>query len=408
MKSIIAVLILIMFLTGCISPSNETYNPDFRIPGEFEPHQAIWLGYRSMRERGYFEEDGLKILKALNPYVKVNLVVEGEELFREGKRLFDEMGLDTTKIEIFYQEPTDAWYRDVGPIFGILRNNELAMADFRFKYEDLDHVKRDIAQRLGIKSISTQLVMDGGSFEPNGKGIVILCESITLPQNPNLTKEEIENELESKFGIRQVIWMQKGLIDDSDGPGQIYGSYYGRGTGGHTDEFVRFANDTTVLLTWVTEQEAKQHPIDSINFVRLSYNYKILDSTLNSSDKKYTIIKVPHPNPDPMELIIDSTQFSFGVPYVVFNKRLGLEHGDTVNWLGARSYMNFVMSNDVVLIPQFWEEGRSNLIKVEDSIALNTFKSVFSNRDVIGIPLDELKWVGGGMHCRYQSEPKME
>jgi len=408
MRKILVTICAFSILIGCVSETKNNEKTAFRIPGEFEAQEAIWLGYRSARERKYFENDGLKILKALNPYIKVNLIVEGEDLFLEGKQMFEEMGLDTTKIEIFYQKPTDAWYRDMGPIFGILNGSELAMANFGFKDKDLDSVRTDIANRMGLKSISSSLVMDGGSFETNGQGILILCETVTLKQNPDWSKEEIETELITKFGIEKIIWIPFGLVDDPDGVNQIYESYYGRGVNGHTDEVVRFVNDSTLMLTWVTQKEAQHHGIDSINFNRLNKIYNILDSTLQNMEKNFKIIKVPHPNPDPFQMVVDSTKFRFGVPYSMFNKKLGLKHGDTINWTGARSYMNFVISNKVVLIPQFWEAGKPMALKAEDSIAKEVFKSVYPKRDIIGIPLNELKWVGGGMHCRYQSQPKLD
>ena len=93
------------------------------------------------------------------------------------------------------QEPTDAWYRDNGPIFGLDSVEELTILGFQNISEVLAENRKDIAQRMNIAYFQSDIVMEGGSFESNGHGTVILCEQVTLRQNPNWTKQQIENEL---------------------------------------------------------------------------------------------------------------------------------------------------------------------------------------------------------------------
>jgi len=106
MKSL-PIAFLFAFLLSCQITDTSSTNP-IRIPGEFEPQEAIWLGYRSIREEGYFEEETHKILRAIDSKIKVNLVVEGDSLIPEGKTKLHEMGFDTTRISLFIQESTDA------------------------------------------------------------------------------------------------------------------------------------------------------------------------------------------------------------------------------------------------------------------------------------------------------------
>ena len=260
--------IFLMVIISC-QMNDPTGMDSIRIPGEFEPQEAIWLGYRSVREEGYFENETYKILSAISPTIEVNLIVEGDSLIPEGKMKLQNMGFDTSKINLIIQEPTDAWYRDNGPIFGIKAEQALFVAGFQNKYERLTPNRKAVADHLGIEYIPSEVVMVGGSFETNGSGTVILCEQVTLRENPTLTKDKIEKELKEKFNLQTVIWMKEG-VDPLGSFNRIVGNYYGRGTGGHTDEFVRFANDSTILISWITEEEAKNHPVDSLLHFRLS------------------------------------------------------------------------------------------------------------------------------------------
>jgi len=269
------------------------------------------------------------------------------------------------------------------------------LAGFENISEELADNRRHIGREMEIALVHSKLVMEGGSFETNGKGTVILCEQVTLRQNPDWTKVMIEDELREKFNLHTVIWMKKG-VDPLGSFDRIAGNYFGRGTGGHTDEFVRFANDSTILLSWVEEEEAQNHMVDSLLFTRLTENYEILTQAKDHLGRSFKIIKIPHPNPDPHPWIADKPREQFDIM-----------PGDSLFWLGARSYTNFIFCNELVLIPAYWEKGKPEALREEDEQALRIFEEVFPNRKIIPIRLDELKWVGGGMHCRYQSQPKI-
>ncbi|MEM0933679.1 MAG: agmatine deiminase family protein, partial [Bacteroidota bacterium] len=134
----------------------------------------------------------------------------------------------------------------------------------------------------------------------------------------------------------------------------------------------------------------------SLLHLRLKTNYNILKKAKDHTGRSFNVIKVPHPDPDPEPWVADKEK-----------KEFGILPGDSLYWLGARSYMNFVFCNELVLIPAYWEKGKPEALRSEDDEALQIFKQVFPNRKIIPIQLNELKWEGGGMHCRYQSQPKL-
>jgi hypothetical protein len=95
--------------------------------------------------------------------------------------------------------------------------------------------------------------------------------------------------------IRKVIWLPQGLAEDPLLRGTIVGNYVGWGTGGHTDEFVRFADARTVLLAWPEEAEAATHPVARLNRQRMQRNADILSSATDAQGRRCRLLKVPMP-----------------------------------------------------------------------------------------------------------------
>ncbi|MEM7379801.1 MAG: agmatine deiminase family protein [Bacteroidota bacterium] len=391
----------------------------FRIPGEFEPHEAIWLGFSTSESNHETDTVTIDIIKALIPNVKLNLIIENDSLFSNGKEYFHSRGLDTSRINLVFQNPTDVWYRDPGPIFGITPNNELAIADFKYtNYQNVrpdsigerarehEGIDRDIAERLGIATVVSEVAMEGGSFETNGKGVLIQVEDITLRRNPHLTKVEIESDFKKNFGIEKVIWLPSGVADDPHNFDRISGNIFGYGTGGHSDEFVRFANDSTILISWVEEKEKDKHPINGLNYEVLSKNYNILSKATDNSGKKFKVIKVPHPDPRTYEMVVApywaESDFWQGIM-----EKFKLSMNDTIKMAYATSYLNYIVTNNTVVIPQYGSISKDT-INLKDEKVKEILTKVFPKRNIIGINPISFNQGGGGMHCRYQTQPEVK
>ena len=65
--------------------------------------------------------------------------------------------------------------------------------------------------------------------------------------------------------------------------------------------------------------------------------------------------------------------------------------------IAAASYLNFVIINELVLVPHYG-------IK-EDNEAMIAFKKAFPNKKIVPLNPISLNWGGGGMHCITQNEP---
>lgn len=64
-------------------------------------------------------------------------------------------------------------------------------------------------------------------------------------RNPNLTKEQIEAQLQKYLAIEKVIWLPKG----------VYADFY---TNGHVDNFCCFVRPGAVLLAWTDDKSDPQ------------------------------------------------------------------------------------------------------------------------------------------------------
>ncbi|MCB0541746.1 MAG: agmatine deiminase family protein, partial [Bacteroidetes bacterium] len=89
-------------------------------------------------------------------------------------------------------------------------------------------------------------------------------------------------------------------------------------------------------------------------------------------------------------------------------EKFELSVGDTIEFVAASSYLNYIISNGIVIIPKYWEPGKPESINRKDTEALEIFKRVFPEREIIQINPLPFNWDGGGMHCRNQTQPKIK
>ncbi len=410
--------LLLLSLFSCQSKDSQPI-VKIRVPAEFEPQEAIWLGYKTFEN---YDDPGdtvtLEMIRAIHPYVDLKLIIENDTIVGDVLGDLFKEGIDTSNIELVFQEGTDVWYRDPGPIFAVESGKKLKVIDFKYTgyanvppdsiedwakgHEALD---RDIAQRLGIDTVNSIVALEGGAFETNGQGVLIQTETITLKRNPHLTREEIEADFKKCCGIAKVIWMPYGVIDDPDNFNRVYDNIYGIGTGGHTDEYVRFANDSTILLTWVSEEERAEHPIKQQNYERMNTNYDILSKATDVNGRPFTIIKVPHPDPRTDLNVIQESWFEYPKWKEKF-ERFNIKPGDSVYWSYAKSYMNYLLTNEVAIIPQYGDENGP--MNEKDQQVRTIFQQLYPNRKIVGLNPLYFNDGGGGMHCRFQTQPKID
>jgi agmatine deiminase len=422
--------ILLAFLLACQSKTDQNA---FYMPGEFEPHEAVWLGWEETDTT--IHTVVYNLIRGLTGKVKVKIAVDSDSLKAVAQFKLHDAGIDTSAIQ-FHTVPGDRyWIRDHGPAFLVNKNGQLAVADFDWNLygyfawlklrepdlaDSIDYWEQETLKGktskvdslmgvlTGAKQIKSRLIMEGGSIESNGRGVLIQNEAVTLQRNPGWTKEEIEAEYKRVMNVKKVIWMKQGLADDEHIWHLHEGKYVTMGTGGHTDEFVRFADAHTILLAWIDEDEKDSHPLNRITYERMQENLKILEASTDQDGKPFRIIKVPLPNLVEWPAVVvekrNDNEFWKLTPKS-FLPQERPSAGDTLIRVAATSYLNFLVSNGVLVNASYIQHG-TPVDKDEKVKAI--FKEVFPDREQIWIDALPVNRNGGGIHCSTQQEPAVK
>ncbi|MFC2163781.1 agmatine/peptidylarginine deiminase [Acidobacteriota bacterium] len=416
-KSLIA-FIVFLGLIGCLSCSQPNITEDtFLYPAEFEEHESIWLAWPTYEyEPDYSNEDVvLKIIESLAPYVLVDLMVRDEAELEKVKNIFETTNLPHDHVRFRLIPRGDIWIRDMGPIFLKNGKGEMKIADLGFNSWGYDRqtseysmvaerVDRLVARTLKLPVIRSSMIGEGGNREFNGKGIMMVTEVVELQRNPDWTKAELEKEYKRIFNVKKVIWLPEGVAeDDFTFKGVLPGRIFVRGTGGHIDEYARFVGPNTILLAEVTPEERDTDPIAKITYERMGRNFNILKNATDLDGKPFEIIRVPYTKAI-YETLDDYNHIQY-LKNISFEDGTVIEDDESITLILATSYLNFIVTNGVVLIPAYWKEGRSEEFKQKDEAFKQIIEKVFPNRDIIQINPEAINIGGGGMHCISQQMP---
>ena len=338
----------------------------YRMPAEWEPHEATWLSWPHNEETwpGAFEpipELFAQITAILAESERVCINVTGDEMADDVFRLLRQGGVHPDAVS-FHSIPTnDAWIRDHGPIY-VVRDDasttdRRAIVDWEYnawgnKYPpfELDNaVPAQIAAETGVPCFSPGLVLEGGSIDVNGRGALLTTEACLLNpnRNPGRSRQQIENSLRDCLGVTHILWLGEGIVGDD--------------TDGHVDDLSRFVAPDTVVTVL---EDDPQDP----NFQPLRENFQRLESMTDQDGRPLRIVTIPMPAP---------VEFD--------NQRL------------PASYANFYIANRRVLVPVF---GDAN-----DQAALVTLQTLFPDRMVVGIDCTALVRGLGALHCVTQQQP---
>ena len=395
-------VVSILIFTSCSSPRKEK----FTVPAEFDKQEYIWL---SWVESGFlggepFCNTTLNAMKEITPYVKVRLFYgpqagyNKEQMERRILEKLMEHKIDTSRITLFYNDKPYAAIQDPGPVFLRNEKDEFAVADFNFIHPDkqTEAIDRNVAAKMQLPSIASKMVSEGGAWQTNGEGTMLVVESVELDRNPTMTKLQIENEYKRVLGVTKVIWLKNGFKEEEWG--KLENGKYGIGTGGHIDEFCRFVNGNTVLLAVVDAKDTIGNEISKQSYLRMEVNYQLLQQSTTADGKPFEIIRLPA---GPlMTKKLSYSNLSKEEKYWFYNVT-----NDSVEFYLATGYMNFVIANDVVVTAKFWKEGLPVEYKERDEQAKEILKKAFARRKVVQIDCMPLHHDGAGLHCHSRNQP---
>jgi agmatine deiminase len=260
------------------------------------------------------------------------------------------------------------------------------------------------AARAG-RTFDSDIALEGGALESNGEGTLIANEAFLRQRNPGRSRAQLENSLRRLPGVRHVIWVAEGLAEDPQMRASITAQHVGWGTGGHTDEFVRFADARTVLLAWPEDEDAQQHPVARLTHQRMEKNLALLQASRNAKGERLKLIKIPMPRPIQREVVLRDdadTNWSEQWRTADFPPGEGRKAGDVLLQMAVASYLNFVIAPGLVLLPDYLPHGTppERQARVE-----KLFADAFPGKRVVFIDAIGLNWYGGGLHCATLNEP---
>ena len=244
--------------------------------------------------------------------------------------------------------------RDIAPIF--LRNfNQLESISFEFngygKYPNFSNdnkISNFISDRLNIKYLKSNIVLEGGAITYDEEGNLFTTESVLLNKNRNnhLSKIQFEDELIRLLGVNKVIWLPEGLVGDD--------------TDGHIDNLLCPVGNKNYLL-------ASTDNTDDENFNILKNNKFLIKDHFKDSAN---IIDIPIPDP------------------IIFN---GIKL--------VSSYINFYYTENKIILPKF--------MVPQDQIVYEIFTSLFPDKSIIMLDTRNINYGGGNIHCVTMNVPKI-
>ncbi|EAK0847499.1 agamatine deiminase [Campylobacter lari] len=301
------------------------------------PHEnSDWKPYLEEILQSYEE-----FVKAVANFQKVLLIAPSEKDFRRFKHI--------KNVDFFKCDTNDTWIRDFG-VIDVCEDDKLIGLDFIFnawgdKFQStLDNAVNSklFAQKLSGKLEKIDLILEGGSIDFNGQGVMLTTSACLLNENRNshLNKEQIEAKLKEIFGLKQIIWLNHGYIKGDD-------------TDHHIDTLARFINEKTIAYC-VCKDENDEH------YAPL----KAMEEELKKTG--FDLLELPLPKPLYFE-----------------GKRLGA------------TYANFVFVNGGLIVPTYNDAN--------DVLVLENLQKACKDRKVVGVDARVFLRQNGSLHCSCQN-----
>lgn len=356
---------------------NRTPKEDgFRMPGEFEKQEKIFMIWP---ERTDNWRDGAKpvqqayaeVAVAVSRFEPVTMLVSDRQFENCRASLPEE-------IRVVEMSSNDAWVRDSGPSFLINDAGTIRACDWTFNawgglvdglyfpWDKDDRVTQKICELEQVDSYRTEgFVLEGGSFHVDGEGTVLTTEMCLLSEgrNPHLTKVEIEKMLCDYLGCEKVLWLKDGIDPEE--------------TNGHVDDVACFTAPGEAACIYT---EDPSHPF----YAAAQDAYQRLCRMTDAKGRELKVHKVCCPK-EPVRL---------------GNFRIDRVQGSADRSEGGlciASYLNFLIVNGGVIVPQYGDEN--------DALALQQIQEIFPDRKVVGVMTREIVYGGGNIHCITQQKP---
>lgn len=346
----------------------------YRMPAEWEPHEATWLIWPHDERHwpGLFHKVPpiwARMVKELEVGEDVHILIHDDATQAVAEKAMADAGVSGKRVHLHRVPNNYSWTRDEGPIF--LRHpttGERVMTHWKFNgwggqwEHDLDdYIPEQIAKITGIERIPVPMVLEGGSIDVNGKGTLLTTENCLLNpnRNPGLTKAQIEQHLKDYLGVTKILWLGQGIMGDD--------------TSGHVDDLTRFVGPRTVVTI-------VEHDADDVDAAPLRKNLRRLQTMTDQDDAPLEILTIPQP-----------------APVLIHEEPSKAAHKAGEGFRIPASYANFYIGNAAVLLPVFGDPN--------DTQAVAVLQKCFPDRRIVPIDSRDLTWGFGSFHCVTQQMP---
>lgn len=318
-----------------------------RLPAEWEKQQSIWIAFPFDDNEWHHHLHAAQIEIAAFARIlsqngqNVELICRNEAI----KNLASKM-IGDTNIRYHIERYGDIWLRDTGPL-SVWHDDKLYAQLFQFNgwggkflMEGDQDIGAAIAALQKLPTKTSSYILEGGAIDSDGTGnFVTTCQCLlNSNRNPRLSKKDIEIHLMQDCGAKNILWLDQGLMGDH--------------TDGHVDNLARFVGTKHILI-----------PLSE-----------------TTDDPNAVIYE------DAASKAID---FGYKISRIISAGRYEIDGN-----IAPASYMNFVIANDIVIVPQF------NI--ASDLLAIETISKLFPNKQCIGMSSIALLSGGGSFHCASQ------
>lgn len=339
-----------------------------RLPAEWEPHDATWLGWPPHLPDGtsvWSEVDGVfaRIAAALHTGERVEVLCLDEATLEQARAELAGLGLPAARCRAHLVASEGLWMRDIAGTVVVRDDLSLELLHWdRYVwrttpwYLHTPSVGAAVARIEGLPRVEPRrpdggerVALDGGAIDVNGRGMLLATEQHLLSQsrahNAGFSREDYEQLFRRELGVSHTIWLGEGCLGDA--------------TNGHVDNVARFVSADTVVLAVEPDPADGNHERSMDNERRLAL----------AGAGALRVVALPFPRP----LAKDGERL-------------------------PASYANFFIGNEVVLVPTFEDPN--------DAVALGILGALFPRRRMVGIDALGLLLGLGTIHCLTKEIPR--
>lgn len=362
----------------------------YRMPGEFEPQTRIWMAWPHRTDTWAWgakpaQKQYADVARAIAEFEPVTMCVNQVD-YANAKAVFE----DDENVTVVEMTTDDAWVRDTGATWVVNDEGDKRAVHWHFNayggfenglyfpWDKDEQIALKMAEMSGCRRYRPEsFILEGGSIHVDGEGTVITTDMCLLDPGRNASVTDYEpwseelraycdEQLKKYLGVEKVIWVKDGIDPEE--------------TNGHIDDVACFVRPGEVACIWTDDE-------DNPFYEAAHAAYETLSNATDAKGRQLRVHKLTMPK-EPTYMTQEEVDAIDVVEGTIPR---------TTEDVCIASYMNFLIGNDFVLVPQYDDEY--------DEKALQQVQEMFPEREVVGVPTREVVYGGGNIHCITQQQP---